>query len=143
MKPAPEYDDLGGGLCCWESYDPANKVDLHASAVRAGGGLFFIDPIPLDADALDTSDRNTPLPAGIILTNANHARAADAFRRTFRAAGVDARGRGGGDRPHRGRRRSPPAGGPVFDGALEAIPLPGAVAGEIALYRRRTEAAAG
>ena len=29
----------------------------------------------------------------------------------------------------------PAGGGTVFDGVLEAIPLPGAVAGEIALYR--------
>lgn len=133
MTPASDYADLGGGLACWEIYDPANKVQLYASAVRVGRRLFFIDPIPLEEDALDTLTEDA-VPAGIVLTNANHARAAAAFRRQYElpvwmheaaeaAVGLTA------------DETIPAGGGTVFDGVLEAIPLPGAAAGEIALYR--------
>ncbi len=139
MKPASDYSDLGGGLACWETYDPASKVDLWGSAVRVGRRLFFIDPIPLEADALDTLTEHA-VPAGIVLTNANHARAAAEFRREFELPvwmHVSAE-------PETGLAADetiPAGGGTVFDGVLEAIPLPGAVAGEIALYRaaRSTE----
>ena len=133
MTPASDYADLGGGLACWEIYDAVSKVQLHASAVRVGRRLFFVDPIPLEEDALDTLTEDA-VPAGIVLTNANHARAAAAFRRQYElsvwmheaaaaAVGLTV------------DETIPAGGGTVFDGVLEAIPLPGAVAGEIALYR--------
>ena len=133
MQPALDYNDLGGGLACWEAYDPASKVELYGTAVRVGRRLFFIDPIPLEADALDTLTEEA-VPAGIVLTNANHARAAQAFRRQFELpvwmhAGAEAEIGLTAD------ETIPAGGGTVFDGVLEAIPLPGAVAGEIALYR--------
>jgi len=133
MTPASDYADLGGGLACWETFDPASKVQLYATAVRVGRRLFFIDPIPLEADALDTLTEDA-VPAGIVLTNANHARAAAAFRREFELPvwmHVAAE-------PEQGLTADemiPAGGGTVFDGVLEAIPLPGAAAGEIALYR--------
>ena len=52
MRAAPEYADLGHGLFCWQAYDAASKVDLHASAVAADGRLYFVDPIPLAEEAL-------------------------------------------------------------------------------------------
>ncbi len=134
MRAAPEYADLGGGLFCWQAYDPASKVDLHASAVALDDGrLFFVDPIPLADDALAELTAAAS-PAGIVLTNANHARAAEAYRRRFglpvcihpeATAGVGVAA----------DATLPVNGGPVFGGAFEAIPLPGAAPGEIALYR--------
>lgn len=133
MRPAPEFADLGGGLFVWQAYDAASKVDLHASALAVDGRLFFVDPIPLAEDAL-TELTADAAPAGIVLTNANHARAAETFRRRFAVpvclhpeavATVDVASDAMLDA----------GGGPVFGGVFEAIPLPGAVPGEIALYR--------
>ena len=133
MKPATDYADLGGGLSCWDAYDPASKVELYGTAIQVGRRLFFIDPIPLESDALDTLTEEA-VPAGIVLTNANHARAAAAFRRQFELPvwmHTDAASETGLTVDE----MIPAGGGTVFDGVLEAIPLPGAVAGEIALYR--------
>ena len=102
MKPAPDYADLGGGLSCWDAYDPASKVELHATALQVGRRLYFIDPIPLEADALDTLTEEA-VPAGIVLTNANHARAAAAFRRQFELPVWMHVERRGGNGSHRGR----------------------------------------
>ena len=134
MRPAPEYADLGGGLFCWQAYDPASKVDLHASAVATGDGrLFFVDPIPLADDALAglTADAT---PAGIILTNANHARAAESFRRRF-GLSVCIHPEAAAEIGLASDAMLDAGGGPAFGGAFEAVPLPGAAPGEIALYR--------
>ncbi len=143
VRPASEYTELASpspgawALALWQEYDAASKVDLHATTVAvAGSGLFFVDPIPLRPAAMSAllaQTADTP-PAGVLLTNGNHARAAAEFARRFgvplcataaaaETAGVEA-GIG-----------IPAAGGAVFDGAFEAVPLPGAVAGEMAFYR--------
>ena len=143
MRPAPEYQELacpdGSGdwtLACWEAYDSASKVDLHACALRlADGRLFFVDPIPLARPALaELGPRPGVHLAGVILTNGNHARAADAFRRAhgLPLAAHPAAAAGAGLTAD---VTIPDTGGPLFDGALEAVPLPGAAAGEMALYR--------
>lgn len=143
LRPAPEYQELtspdGSGawsLACWEAFDPASKVDLHACALTTGDGrLFFIDPIQLAWDALEELlESYGAQPSGVVLTNGNHARAAADFSRRFRleiAATAAAAEAAGVEAAH----VIPAAGGPVFDGAVEAIPLPGGAAGEVALHR--------
>ncbi len=133
MRASPEYADLGGSLFCWQAYDAASKVDLHASAVAVDGQLFFVDPIPLAEDALTelTADAT---PAGIVLTNANHARAAETFRRRF-AVSVCIHPEAAVEIGLASNAMLDAGGGPVFGGAFEAVPLPGAAPGEIALYR--------
>ncbi len=133
MRAAPEYADLGGGLFCWQAYDPASKVDLHASAVAVDGQLYFVDPILLAEEALAelTADAT---PAGIVLTNANHARAAETFRRRF-GVPVCVHPAAAATIGLASEAMLDAGGGPAFDGAFEAIPLPGAALGEIALYR--------
>lgn len=116
MRSADEFDDLGGGAYRWEAYDPASKVDLSASAIITPAGLCFVDPIPLRETALrELLTTAQTAPAGIFLTNANHGRASEDFRR---ALGI-----------------------PVFTGeapppGLTVIPLPGAAPGEAALHGR-------
>ena len=133
MRASPEYAGLGGGLFCWQAYDPASKVDLHASALAVDARLFFIDPIPLGKAALAELTADAP-PAGIVLTNANHARAAAEFRRRF-ALPVCFHPAAAGEIGLTADAALPAGGGPVFGGVFEAIPLPGAAPGEIALYR--------
>ena len=137
MPSASEYADLTGPgsrmLYRWEAYDPASKVDLSASALAWEGRLYFVDPFPLAKPALAELLVGAA-PAGIVVTNGNHARAAEEFRRRFKvplALHVDAR-------PETGLEPDEvigPGGGAVFGGAFEAIPLPGGAAGELALYR--------
>ncbi len=143
MRAASEYTELaspvpgGWALALWQAYDPANKVDLHATAVAvAGRGLYFVDPIPLGPAALAellAQTAGTP-PAGVLVTNGNHARAAGEFARRFgvplcataaaaQEAGLEA------------DLIVPEAGGTVFGGAFEAVLLPGAAAGETAFCR--------
>ena len=124
MRASPEYAEIGGGLFCWQAYDSASKVDLHASAVAVDGRLFLIDPIALAEPALAelTADAT---PAGIILTNANHARAAERFRRRFEVP-VCFHPDAGGEIGLTADAALPAGGGPVFGGVFEAVPLPGA-----------------
>ncbi len=143
MRAAPESQELecpdGSGdwtLACWEAYDAASKVDLHACALTlADGRMFFIDPIPLARTALEELLAAPGVrPAGVVVTNGNHARAAGEFRRRFDVplcASTDAVAAAG----LAAGVTIPNAGGPIFGGALEAIALPGAAAGETALYR--------
>ena len=102
----------------------------------AGSGLYFVDPIPLRPAALAellSQTAGTP-PAGVLVTNGNHARAAGEFARRFgvplcaTAAAAKEAGLETGV-------VIPEAGGVVFDGAFEAVPLPGAAVGEVAFYR--------
>ncbi len=143
MRPASEYTELASpvpgawALALWQAYDPANKVDLHAIAVAVtGSGLYFVDPIPLRPAALSLlldQTADTP-PAGVLVTNGNHARAAAEFARRFgvpicaTAAAADAAGLAAGV-------TIPETGGAVFAGAFEAVPLAGAAAGEMAFHR--------
>ncbi len=143
VRAASEYAELvspapgAWALALWQAYSPASKVDLHVTAAAvSGSGMYFVDPIPLRPAALaelleQTAD--TP-PAGVLVTNGNHARAAGEFARRFkvplcataaaaREAGLEA------------GVVIPDAGGIVFDGAFEAVPLPGAALGEVAFYR--------
>lgn len=137
MPVADEYADLTGpGVWTayrWEAFDPASRVDLCASALGVNGRLYFVDPIPLARAALAELLADD-YPAGVVVTNGNHARAADEFRRKFGvplASTAEAQAETGLVPDH----VIPDAGGPVFDGVFEAIPLPGGAPGEVALYR--------
>ena len=143
MRPAPEFQALASpgrsgawSLACWEAFDAASKVDLHACALTlADGRLFLVDPIPLARAALDELLAAPGVrPAGILVTNGNHARAAGDFRRRLNLP-LCAHPAAASEAGLTADVAIPDAGGPLFDGALEAVPLPGAAAGELALYR--------
>ena len=98
MPAADDFHDLGGGLFAWSAYSPAAKVELSAHAlVLPGPGsaagmeadasriLVFVDPIALRPAALEELLRvAAATPAAVLITNGNHARAADDFRRRLR-----------------------------------------------------------
>ena len=137
MPTAAEYADLtgpGGWTAYrWEAYDPTSKVDLGASALGVNGRMYFVDPFPLAKPALAELLADLT-PAGIVVTNGNHARAAEEFRRRFKiplALTADARAETG----LKPDETISPEGGAVFGGAFEAVPLPGGAAGEVALHR--------
>lgn len=136
MKPADDFHDLGHGEFEWSAFDPAVKVDLHAHALAtAGGQLFFIDPIPLRPAALDEmldAAGDHAKPAAVLLTNGNHARAADAFRRRFRVPVLAAPGAHAA-LAEDGLKVDGTLGDAVTDG-LRFIPLSGFAPGETVVH---------
>jgi len=129
MRPVEEIQPVNDRLIFWQGYDPAVKVDLSSHALLTPGGWVIIDPIPLRKEALDEllSGKNV---AAIIITSANHERAAAVFKKQC-AAPVAA-------------HREAAAGlatvpdqfleeGADFHG-LTVIALPGFAPGEIALH---------
>ena len=143
VRPASEYTELASptpgawALALWRAYDAASKVDLHATAVAVPrSGLYFVDPIPLRPAALSellAATTDAP-PSGVLVTNGNHARAAEEFARRF-GVPLCATTTAAGVAGLAADVTIPEAGGMVFCGAFEAVPLTGAAAGEVAFYR--------
>lgn len=129
MPVAEEFQIVTPSLAVWQAYEPAVKCDLTSCARRWRQELVFIDPIPLAAAALDELVADAA-PAAIILTNANHARAAEKFRDRFsipihaRAAALEGLGLA---------VDCPLADGEIALGRFDVIEIDGAAAGEIAL----------
>lgn len=82
MRQADEFHLVTPDIYFWEIYEPSVKCDLSCCAHRIGPDLLFIDPVPLAAPALEEVS-SFARPAAIVLTNANHARAATVFRALF------------------------------------------------------------
>lgn len=137
MQAAAEYDlfpldaPSDAALACWHAYDPASKVELHSTALRAGERWYFVDPIPLAPAALEELLAGA-VPAGIFLTNANHARAAEKFRRQFHIP-IHAHAEAVAGLALAVDVKIPAAGSAVGD-VFEALPMPGAAAGELAWF---------
>ncbi len=129
MPSAEEFQLVSPQLAFWQSYEPAVKCDLSSCARLAAGELVLIDPIRLAADALAELTAHAR-PAAIILTNGNHARAAEWYRQRFgipvcaHAAAVAELGIAV-DRSL--------AEGDAAPGGLSVVEIGGAPAGEIAL----------
>lgn len=83
MAAADEFHDLGAGLYFWQAYELAVKTDLSCAAIRSGDQWYFVDPIPLAADARQELTGDSVRGGAILLTNGNHERAAAAFRDRF------------------------------------------------------------
>jgi glyoxylase-like metal-dependent hydrolase (beta-lactamase superfamily II) len=128
MPPAADLVRPAPGLALWQAYDPAVKSDLYSTAVRTPAGLFLIDPIALQPAArneLFTTDRA----AGVLVTNANHLRAAANFSREcntpiFADPAVAAEF----------ESAQPVADGEEISPGVFVLALPGAAAGEIAFH---------
>jgi hypothetical protein len=132
VKPADEVHALPEGVFYWEAYDPAVKTDLSCCAIRTAEGLVFVDPIPLAPPALaELLDLAGSVPLCVLVTNANHLRAAADFRERF---GI----------PLLAHAQAAPELGATPDrlvsadeligGSLRVLEMEGAAAGEIALY---------
>jgi metallo-beta-lactamase superfamily protein len=82
MPRAQEVDEVSPGIFVWQAYDSKVKADLFSTALETQAGTFLVDPIPLGSDGA-LSLRAHRKPIGIFVTNANHARAAAEFAKTF------------------------------------------------------------
>ena len=118
------------GLFFWQYYDTKIKAELCSSAIVASGKIYLVDPILLEASQLDRLRQKAP-PAGIIVTNANHVRAADYYSKELSVPILAQSASFPGKKPPQFVEI---AGGSKICPDLEVIAIEGAVAGEIALY---------
>ena len=131
MAPvAAELNQIGSSLFIWQAYDPPAKSDLFSTALVTAAGTFVIDPIALQPPEFARLRKRGHV-AGVVVTNANHERAAmsysgklsvpifataDAFSHAKPEHFVELQD---GDR---------------IENEIVVIEIPGAVAGEVALY---------
>ena len=125
----PDLSALGNALWLWQAYDPAVKSDLFSSAAKVGGRLFLVDPIPLAVAPLAELMVQGEV-AGVLVTNANHPRAAAAFARELGVTIFAAQPAIG---EFADAKTQPIAGGEIMPG-VAAIPLEGAAPGEMAFH---------
>lgn len=126
---ADEIQQVTPELWVWQAYEPAVKCDLSSAALLVEGGLLLIDPIRLAADALAELTNIAP-PQIIVLTNANHARAAAWYRERFDVPVAADAGAVPELELHADQILDDSA---MLPGGVRVVRLPGAVAGEIAL----------
>jgi len=75
MQPVAEYSTIRSGLFHWQGYEPEVKCDCSSTAIVTSSGLIFIDPIPLDEEALkEMVAESFSAPAAVVLTSGNHQR---------------------------------------------------------------------
>ena len=129
MAIATDFQVVTPVLFAWQAFEPAVKCDLSSCALDGADGLILVDPIELSEPALARLLHGRK-PCAILLTNGNHARAAEKFRRrlgvkVFAPAGAD------------GLDIIPDATlaeGQTAPGGLQVVALHGAGPGEIALH---------
>lgn len=82
MKPATRLYAIAADVHRWNSWHTEWKIDFSSYAVISTAGVWFLDPIH-PGPTLAKKLRALGDPVGIFLTNANHERDADWFRREF------------------------------------------------------------
>lgn len=82
MKPSTNFRRIVPGLWCWSSLHEEYKVDFSSAAWKNRDDFVLIDPIKLD-DANLAKLEKAGRPTAILLTNENHERDADWFRRRY------------------------------------------------------------
>lgn len=126
---AQEIRRIAPGLFSWQAYEPAVKCDLSSAAVVTAAGLILIDPIALAKPALADLVMHAK-PAAILLTNGNHARDADAWRKEF---GIPVWAHEEAASAMEIKADAFLHEGGIAPGGLRVVALPGAGPGEIAL----------
>ena len=130
MALAQEIDQVTPGIFLWQVYDPAVKADLFSTALETPSGTYLVDPVELEAEARHTLEER-PKIAGVIVTNENHDRAARLFADRF---SVPIYLHAGLAKALAHPRTIELQDRESIEPQLTAIAIPGAPAGEIALY---------
>lgn len=130
---ADELTQLTPSLFVWQSYDSAVKADLFSTAVVTPAGVFIVDPILLEPSQLDRLHDCGRI-AGLVVTNANHHRAASWYSQEFSVPIFAAADVFTNEKPERFAEIE---GGKKIEDEFEVRQIDGAVAGEVALYHGR------
>lgn len=125
MPRAPEIESVAPGIFLWCFYDPSVKADLFSTALETDSGLYLIDPILLETEAMEQLTTRATV-AGVIVTNENHERAAAEFALAFKVP-IYLNARLGEATKLAGVKNGFPPG-------LSAVEIEGAPAGEIAIH---------
>ena len=130
VRPVPDFDRIASNIAIWRGYDSAVKAELYSTCLETPGGTYFIDPIPLESEALSELIGSNSV-AGIIVTNSNHHRGLEKFAEHY-SVPIFARGEAF---PHKlPLQFSSVADGDKIYEELTVIALEGAADGEIALH---------
>jgi len=130
VKPASNLREIVKGLGFWSALHEEWQVDFSSCAWKAQDELVLIDPVELDAANLLKLEK-IGKPTAILLTNQNHERHADWFRRKY------------GIKVHAHRDAVPGieitpdeffCDGATLSGGLRVIHLPGTCPSESAFY---------
>lgn len=124
---APELFAIADGLWIWHAYDPSVKAELFATAFAARADLYLVDPIPL---AEQEFQKLAGLLAGVIVTNANHERAAPDYAGRLSVPILAHAGALAEINASQTANLSALA----SNGNIQVIEIEGAVSGEIAIY---------
>jgi glyoxylase-like metal-dependent hydrolase (beta-lactamase superfamily II) len=130
VRPASDFDRIASNIAIWHDYDPAVKAECYSTSLTTSDGMYLIDPIPLEKDALDELIRSDCV-AGIIATNSNHHRISAQFGEQF-SAPIFARCEAFPDKAAQ-QFRSVADGDEICHG-LRVIGIEGAAAGEMILH---------
>ena len=130
VRPVSDFDRIASNIAIWHDYDPVVKAECCSTSLTTSEGMYLIDPIPLEKEALDELIDSNPV-AGIIVTNSNHYRMSAQFAEQF-SAPIFARCETFPDKAAQ-QFRSVADGDEICNG-LRVIGIEGAAAGEIALY---------
>ncbi|MEY2489767.1 MAG: hypothetical protein QOC70_1709 [Verrucomicrobiota bacterium] len=131
MPSAQEVQEISPGLLVWQAYDSKVKADLFSTALETNAGTYLVDPIPLTSKGLLPFRTNRPQVAGIFVTNANHARAATDFAKTF-SVPLYVHGELHGSPDF--LQATGVEDGEVFSNGLTAVAIDGGPAGEMAVH---------
>jgi len=131
MAIARELVQVASNLFFWQNYDPAVKADLFSTALATPNGNLLVDPIPLHDSQLRPLFQHRSI-AGIVVTNANHQRAANSYSDHFSAPLFALRATFPDKKPSRFVEIGNDT---KICNEVEVIVIEGAVAGEIALYQ--------
>jgi len=83
MKPSKNLREVVSGLWCWSSLHEEWNVEFSSCAWKGKDDWVLIDPIELDTAGLATLEK-IGKPIAVLLTNQNHDRHADWFRKRYR-----------------------------------------------------------
>ncbi|HMJ06435.1 MAG TPA: hypothetical protein VK474_09300 [Chthoniobacterales bacterium] len=75
MFAQAEFHRVSPKLSVWHRYDPAVKTDLYTTRLETLSEMYLIDPISIESSLPEVPAMDLGL-TGLIVTNANHARAA-------------------------------------------------------------------
>jgi glyoxylase-like metal-dependent hydrolase (beta-lactamase superfamily II) len=75
VSPPTDLQSVSPGLAIWHAFDRSVKADLFSTALSTPDSTYLIDPIAIDADALNQLQTRSRL-AAIVVTNQNHWRVA-------------------------------------------------------------------
>ena len=82
MKPATRLTEIAPGVHRWSCWHTQWKVDFSSYAVVTGDGVYYVDPTR-PGPTLQKKLAALGAPLGVFLTNANHERDADWFRKQY------------------------------------------------------------